>query len=291
VEHLPERGLVMAYKTLTLVVTNKDADGAALAAAQGLARHHDAHLDVFCVGVDPARYEPLPAGSAAIVMETGAAEARARAQDMANWVEGELRNSGLACAVQASVVPNLGLDAMIARLTRYSDLAIAAQPYGQGAGHMQVSALEASLFGTGVPILVIPPTSKANYAAPFERVVIAWNESNEAFAAIRKAVPILAAADRVDVVLVDPPSHSPERSDPGGAICLLLARHGVRAEVSILSRTLPRVSEVIARFAQDRSADLIVMGAYGHSRMREAILGGATRDMLEGAELPLFIAH
>jgi nucleotide-binding universal stress UspA family protein len=281
----------MAYKTLTLVVTNKDADGAALAAAQGLARHHDAHLDVFCVGVDPARYEPLPAGSAAIVMETGAAEARAHAQDMANWVEGELRNSGLAYAVQASVVPNLGLDAMIARLTRYSDLAIAAQPYGQGAGHMQVSALEASLFGTGVPILVIPPTSKANYAAPFERVVIAWNESNEAFAAIRKAVPILAAADRVDVVLVDPPSHSPERSDPGGAICLLLARHGVRAEVSILSRTLPRVSEVIARFAQDRSADLIVMGAYGHSRMREAILGGATRDMLEGAELPLFIAH
>tara|TARA_B110000503_G_scaffold141669_1_gene235875 strand:- start:257 stop:1102 length:846 start_codon:yes stop_codon:yes gene_type:complete len=281
----------MAYKTLTLVVTNKDADGAALAAAQGLARHHDAHLDVFCVGVDPARYEPLPAGSAAIVMETGAAEARAHAQDMANWVEGELRNSGLAYAVQASVVPNLGLDAMIARLTRYSDLAIAAQPYGQGAGHMQVSALEASLFGTGVPILVIPPTSKANYAAPFERVVIAWNESNEAFAAIRKAVPILAAADRVDVVLVDPPSHSPERSDPGGAICLLLARHGVRAEVSILSRTLPRVSEVIARFAQDRSADLIVMGAYGHSRMREAILGGATRDMLEAAELPLFIAH
>ena len=281
----------MTYKTLTIVVTDKDADGAALAAAQGLARHHNAHLDVFCVGVDPARYEPLPAGSAAIVMETGAAEARDHAQDMANWVEGELRNSGLAYAVQASVVPNLGLDGMIARLTRYSDLAIAARPYGQGPGYMQVSTLEASLFGTGVPILVIPPTSKANYAAPFERVVVAWNESNEAFAAIRKAVPILAAADRVDVVLVDPPSHSPERSDPGGAICLFLARHGVRAEVSILSRTLPRVSEVIARFAKDRSADLIVMGAYGHSRMREAILGGATRDMLEGAELPLFIAH
>ena len=61
--------------------------------------------------------------------------------------------------------------------------------------------------------------------------------------------------------------------------------------MSILSRTLPRVSEVMTRFANDRDADLIVMGAYGHSRMREAILGGATRDMLEGAELPLLMAH
>ena len=281
----------MAYKTLTLVVTDKDVDASALEAAQGLARQNDAHLDVYCIGVDPARYEPLPAGSAAIVIESGAAEAHERAEELAKWVRATLKNAGLAYAVQSNVVPNMGLDGMISRLSRYCDLVVASQPYGKGRGPLQVSALEASLFGTGAPILVIPPASQTDYSSPFERVVVAWNESDEAFAAIRKALPVLQAADRVDVVMVDPPSHSPERSDPGGAICVMLARHGIKAEVSILSRTLPRVSEVMTRFANDRDADLIVMGAYGHSRMREAILGGATRDMLEGAELPLLMAH
>jgi nucleotide-binding universal stress UspA family protein len=92
-------------------------------------------------------------------------------------------------------------------------------------------------------------------------------------------------------VMIDPPTHSPERSDPGGAVCLMLARHGVKAEVSILSRTLPRVSEILTRFATEHGANLIVMGAYGHSRFRESLLGGATRDMLEGTSLPLLMAH
>jgi nucleotide-binding universal stress UspA family protein len=59
----------------------------------------------------------------------------------------------------------------------------------------------------------------------------------------------------------------------------------------VLARSLPRVAEVLARHARDSDADLVVMGAYGHSRLREAILGGATRDMLEGAEIPVFLAH
>ena len=84
---------------------------------------------------------------------------------------------------------------------------------------------------------------------------------------------------------------APERSDPGGLLCQLLVRHGVQAEVSVLARTLPRVSDVLARHVRDLDAGLLVMGAYGHSRFREAILGGATRDMLEAAEVPVFLAH
>ena len=92
-------------------------------------------------------------------------------------------------------------------------------------------------------------------------------------------------------VVIDPPAHGPERSDPGGLLCQLLVRHGVKAEVSVLARALPRVSDVLARQARDVDADMIVMGAYGHSRFREAILGGATRDMLEKSEVPVFLAH
>jgi nucleotide-binding universal stress UspA family protein len=95
----------------------------------------------------------------------------------------------------------------------------------------------------------------------------------------------------VNIAVIDPPNYGPERSDPGGALCQMLVRHGVKAEVSVLAKTMPRVSEVLVRHVRDQNADLLVMGAYGHSRFREAILGGATRDMLELAQGPVFLAH
>ncbi|MGL4280834.1 MAG: universal stress protein, partial [Albidovulum sp.] len=78
---------------------------------------------------------------------------------------------------------------------------------------------------------------------------------------------------------------------PGGMLSQLLSRHGIHAEVSVLAKTLPKTSEVLSRHARDIDADLIVMGAYGHSRFREAILGGTTRNMLEMAEIPVLMAH
>jgi len=93
------------------------------------------------------------------------------------------------------------------------------------------------------------------------------------------------------VAIVNPPPHSPERSDPGGMLTQMLARHGVRAEVAVLAQTLPRVSDVLARHMADCDASLLVMGAYGHSRLREAILGGVTRRMLEHATLPVLMAR
>jgi nucleotide-binding universal stress UspA family protein len=121
--------------------------------------------------------------------------------------------------------------------------------------------------------------------------VIAWNQSAEAMAAVRKALPILKQADLVSITVIDPPQTGVERSDPGGMLCQMLVRHGVKAEVTVLARTLPRVSDVLARHVRDSNADLLVMGAYGHSRFREAILGGATRNMLEQAEIPVLMAR
>mgnify|MGYP003864833597 FL=1 len=71
----------------------------------------------------------------------------------------------------------------------------------------------------------------------------------------------------------------------------MLVRHGVKAEVAVLARTQTRVSDVLARHALEINADMLVIGAYGHSRLRQAILGGTTRNMLEKAEIPVFMAH
>ncbi|WP_370159027.1 universal stress protein, partial [Salipiger bermudensis] len=148
---------------------------------------------------------------------------------------------------------------------------------------------EGALFEGQTPVLVVPDTVTPT-ATP-SRVVIGWNESNEALRAVRASLPLLKSAENVHVVVIDPPQHGPNRSDPGGALSQFLARHGVRTEIDVLSKTMPRVSDVLCRHVQDLDADMIVMGAYGHSRFREAILGGATRNMLEQAEVPVFLAH
>jgi len=95
----------------------------------------------------------------------------------------------------------------------------------------------------------------------------------------------------VDITVIDPPSHGPERSDPGGQLGQWLARHGVRTEVTVLAKTLPTAADVLQRHVEETATDMVVMGAYGHSRLREAILGGATRQMLETAKVPVLMAH
>jgi nucleotide-binding universal stress UspA family protein len=95
----------------------------------------------------------------------------------------------------------------------------------------------------------------------------------------------------VDIAIIDPPLHAADRSDPGGELSLWLARHGVKAEVAVLARSQPRISDILLRFAQDKGSDALVMGAYGHSRLREAVLGGATRDMLRAVPLPVLMAR
>ena len=280
----------MSYRTIAIVITDEKSDQRALQAAMAIAGREGGHLDVFCIGVDPVRYDMAPLGAAPALTLSGNAEARERADALVAWAESETKSSLAPVSVQPLTVVSVGLDATIARVVRYSDLIVASQPYADKANQLQVSVFEAALFGTGAPVLVVPD-AEFDYAQPFNRAMVAWNESDESLEAVRKAMPALAAADRTEIVMVDPPAHSPERSDPGGAICVMLSRHGIKAEVSILSKTLPRISEVINRQAQDHSCDLIVMGAYGHSRFREALVGGATRDMLETAEQPVLMAH
>jgi nucleotide-binding universal stress UspA family protein len=109
--------------------------------------------------------------------------------------------------------------------------------------------------------------------------------------AIRSALPLLKEAEATNIVVVDPPKHSSDRSDPGGELSQMLARHGVKPEISVIAQTMPKTSAVIARHCEDQEADLLVMGAYGHSRFREALLGGATRDMLETCAIPVLMHH
>jgi len=279
----------MSFKTVTTVITEFEVDRFALNAAINLVRREAGHLDVLCLGVDRTQPGYYYGGAAALALQASLAEAEERAQQIEKSVKGVLDGQDISWAINTVATPMPGLAQFLAHLTRLSDLAVLPRPYGEGRGHEHEAVVEAELFDASIPVLVIPDGNELR--EPVNKVVIAWNESYEALAAVRAALPLLKAAASVNIAIVDPPPHAPDRSDPGGALSQMLSRHGVKADVSILARTMPRVSDVIARHLLDQNADLLVMGAYGHSRIRESILGGATRNMLQTADIPILMAH
>ncbi|MCU0907302.1 MAG: universal stress protein [Rhodobacteraceae bacterium] len=278
----------MSFKTITTVLTGGATDHGALDAALSLASREGAHLTVVALGIDRSMPAHYYAGAHAVMIETNFAEAQAEAANLAAAAETRLAAWDVPFTVEPMTAQIATIAPYIGQAVRFSDLVVLGKPYGKEHGPEAEAVVEAALFGAGVPVLVVPGTALPER---FGRVVVAWNESDAALRAVRAALPVLKMAQLADIVVIDPPVHGPERSDPGGELSQMLARHGVRAEVNVLARTMPRVSDILMRHARDKAADLIVMGAYGHSRFREAIFGGATRHMLEEADLPVLMKH
>lgn len=279
----------MAYKTIATFVCGEEEIALTLPVAADIAARQDAHLAVCTLGVDTMLTGGFYMGTAPIVVTEALGRAQAQAEALEAAAEAALAGRSLRWSVEPALAPQGGLSGVVGLRARFADLVVQSLPYRRGAGPEQAIVLEAALFEGHAPVLAVP---EAGLARDFgRRVVVAWNQSNEAMTAIRAAMPLLRDADRVSVAIVNPPAHGSERSDPGGMLTQMLARHGVRAEVAVLAKTLPRVSDVLMRHMQDSASDLLVMGAYGHSRLREAILGGATRNVLENAEWPVFLAH
>jgi len=142
----------------------------------------------------------------------------------------------------------------------------------------------------GRPILLVP------YAGAFEqigrRVLVGWDASREATRALNDAMPLLATASSVTVITVDAePSRDSHGEVPGADIALHLARHGVTAQVEQTVSAGIGIGDTLLSRASDLEADLLVMGAYGHSRVRELLLGGATRTVLASTTLPVLMSH
>ncbi len=279
----------MAYKSVLTIVTDAEAAAAQIDAAVEIARREDAHLDIFCLGIDRTQTGYYYAGAATFVTQETIERAQRDAEEAEAAVRERMAAEDIRWAAEAAVAQLGGLSILVAQRARFADLCVQQKPYGKDQTQDAEAIVEAALFDGGAPVLVLPDTGLG--ARLGSRVVLGWNQSNEALHAARAALPLLKAADLVNIVIIDPPAQGAERSDPGGALSQWLARHGVKAEVSVLAKTLPRVSDVLCRHARDVDADLLVMGAYGHSRFREAILGGATRNMLEMVEVPVFMAH
>lgn len=278
----------MAYKSILTVVTTTDIGRSALEGAVALTQAQDGHLEILALGIDHSTPGYYYAGTNALIEQATLERAREEANEIEATVRDVLKGRQCRWASESALAQIGTVQTLVGNRARFCDLVVLPKPYGEDKGVAEEAVLEAALFAGNVPVLVLPQGTVLKRP---EKVVLAWNQSAEALDAIRAALPLLQQAAQANIVIIDPPRHGPDRSDPGGMLSQMLSRHGVRAEISVIAGTMPRTADVLARHCDDQQADLLVMGAYGHSRFREAIMGGATRDMLEAATIPVFMSH
>lgn len=279
----------MGYKNLLVHVDDTKGCAARVRAAIELAIAHDAHLSGVYVMTDPSpaafAQGYLPPETLDMVQQ----EARKRAEAaLARFAELAERNR-ISFESRSDRVMYTAMAEALATHARYADLTILGQTDpddGDGPRYLP----EAVTLASGRPSLVIPYIGPA--ATLGQRVTVAWDASREAARAVNDALPILERARAVGVVTVNP-SDTPfgHGEQPGADIALHLARHGIKVEVQRIESRDIDVPNVILSHIADQSSDLLVMGAYGHSRLREFVLGGVTRTILHDMTVPVLMAH
>jgi nucleotide-binding universal stress UspA family protein len=181
----------------------------------------------------------------------------------------------------------MGAAETFGRLARRFDLSVAAQsPPDKAVGEDLL--IEAALFQSGRPVVVVPYIQKT--ALALGRVLVAWDGGQTAARAVGDALPFLKRAEAVEIVIVAT-SRARQDETAGTDMARHLARHDLRVDVRRIVANDVDVANMILSHASDSGADFIVMGGYGHSRLREFILGGATRGILQQLTLPVLMAH
>lgn len=262
------------YSTITTIVTDPKQDQDSLTAALEFARQTNAHLEVICLAIDAAPVEVVGIMGTTIP-SFSIQESQDLADEMRTWAIAEAKDYSFV-SVSPVIVALAGVDHMISRFTRYSDIVIAAHRAEPGSNSSIV--FDALLTSAKAPVFVT--CNGTLDPSKIKRAVIAWDESDKSLSAAKHALPILTQCTDVDVIMVSPPRHEHDQTDPGTALLTMLARNKVKSRLHLLPQTLPTVADQIQRFASDTDADLIVMGSYGHSPLRERLLGGVTRDMI-----------
>lgn len=278
----------MALKTI-LTITGPELSNRDLRLTAGLCEEIGAHLSVLVL----ALAAPPPVGEyAAMVSDVWLEQ---RKEDMRELearsvaVTEFLASTALSSDLASDYKDVAWADDAIGRRARYADLTVVG-PEMLSRETLKEKLLEGALFSSGRPVLVVPEGSRPTLKP--KRVMVAWDSRLEASRAVRESLDMLMAADEVRVALVDPVEReNGHGAEPGADIAAYLARHGAKVTVDRLPSQDQSVAEVLNRHASDCAAELLVMGAYGHSRLRERILGGTTRSMIEDPRLPIFMAR
>ena len=288
----------MSIRAILALVDGGAGSQGTLRTAVQLGRSFDAYTEVLHVKLDPETVIPVVAegmSGAAVGQivestrqgaETRAAEAQRVFQEVALAeslplvsLDSEPEGQHFAVAWRETT----GREAPeISERGRLFDLIVIARPDPES-GPGTAAALEAALFETGRPVVIAPPEPHG----ALRHVAVAWNATRESARAVWAARPFLTRAEKVSIITV-------VDSDPGANpadLARYLAHHGVSAETHLAKRSAAGLGDSLLDATKDCGADLLVMGGYGHSRLRELVLGGATRSVLQQAALPVLMTH
>jgi nucleotide-binding universal stress UspA family protein len=173
------------------------------------------------------------------------------------------------------------------RIARRFDLAVVGQTEPKGST-VEAIISENTLFESGGPVIVVPYIHKASFK--LDRVMVCWDGSRPAARAIADAMPLLERAGNIEVVIIANERGKQDEIE-GADMGQHLARHGLKVEVSRITRDNLDVANVLLSHSSDSDANFIVMGGYGHSRLREFVLGGVTRTILHSMTVPVMMSH
>ena len=278
----------MSYKTILVHLDVGVRAGARLELACRVAQRFDAHL----VGLHALTAIRLPGYAAAM---TGQSEQLAALQsrtaaELRERSEALFRERTAAVGLARAEFRATHIDAAQALPLHasYADLVVAGQPDDADASGVEPDFLERLLLAAGRPVLAVPYAG--SFADVGKRVLVAWNASREATRALTDAIPLLREAEAVHVIAFEP-AGAAHGEVPGADIGLYLARHGIKVTVSQQSAPDVDVGNQLLSRAADLDADLIVMGAWGHSRLQELVMGGVTQTILQSMTVPVLMSH
>jgi nucleotide-binding universal stress UspA family protein len=276
----------MAIKDIFTIVDLYDDALPAARVAVEIAARTGAHVTGLALAMEPLApgymASPIPADYIVGAIEEAQRQARAGADRFTALAAA----AGLGAETRTATVL-AGATAPIVAQAHLSDLVVIAQENVDRPEPMRGSLIEAVMFDAGVPLLLVPHAWTGGFRP--ERAVVAWDGSSTAARAVHAAMPILAMASAVDVTIVGSPRTL--GGEPGAEVATYLARHGLSVSVSTVNRDVSDVAGTLNAHVRETGAGILVMGAYGHSRLREFVVGGATRDMLEGMIVPTVMAH
>jgi nucleotide-binding universal stress UspA family protein len=281
----------MKFKSIVVHLANPDRVSQLLEAA--LALPHDAETHIVGLYIIPPTTfvgAGMPGDPVPLIIDDMRRHFQSKADSVRAAFEAQIAKSGCRAEWrQIDVTTSSVLKVLLAN-ARTADIVVACQsdpgrPFSDEMDFPDMLALDG-----GRPVLIVPYQASVNFAG--QRGLIAWNGRREAARATFDALPILKRATAVRVVAAKASDEAFTAGDvPAGDICSALALHGVTCEAAIANRSGQHAGDVLLAEAREFAADLLVMGCYGHSRVREFILGGATRHVLAHMHLSVLMSH
>jgi nucleotide-binding universal stress UspA family protein len=280
----------MSYKTIVLHCNDKRRIANLLVPAVHLAEAFQAHLIGLSVVPPVAVISTGAPEGVPIIVDDHCKLYREENPIMRSAFANATQGRGFVSEWRDEEADAFGVGERVLQYARAADLVIAGQTDPDWPGSDMLDVADRLAMESGRPVLVVP---RSEIREPIgERVLVAWNARREAARAVFDALPILRRAKEVKVVWVNPQSeHDLAQDVPAADICAALARHGVACEATEQLRPRTSVGETLLDCAKEFGAGLMVMGCYGHTRLREFVFGGASRHVLSKMTIPVLLSH